>query len=186
MKLIEALNQRRAVRSFLPDAMQPGVLKELVDAACLAPSHMNMQPWSFAVVANPDVVARLGRQATASERKSMDEGALYYMSQDIQSPEFDVFYKAPALIVVCATQPGSLADMDCAMAAHSLMLAATTMGLGTCWVSFAQPWLASPEGRKQLGLDADERPVAPIIVGGPAGAPLSPGRFKPRLHWVGS
>ena len=74
--------------------------------------------------------------------------------------------------------------MDCAMAAYSLMLAACTMGLGTCWTGFAQPWLASPDGRRELGMDTDELPVAPIIIGAPAGAPLSPGRFKPRIRWV--
>jgi nitroreductase len=185
MKLMEALSSRRAVREYLPERVEHGVLEELVDAALLAPSHMNAQPWSFTIASRPEAVARLGRQATEALRQSMNKGSMHFEARDeILGPKFDVFYRAPALIVVCATQKGGMAEMDCAMAADSLMLAACSMGLGTCWVGFAQPWLATAAGRLALGLDDDERPVAPIIVGGPAGAPLSPGRFKARMRWI--
>lgn len=181
MKLLEALARRRAVREFLPDAVQCGVLSELLDIACLAPSHMNVQPWSFTVVDSPAHVNRLGVRALEALRKSLGSKA----SAEILDPQYEIFYRAPALIVVNATQPGPLADYDCALAAYNIMLAAHSMGLGSCWVSLAQPWLASEEGRGALKLAEDERPVAPIIVGAPAGAPLSPGRYRPRACWLG-
>jgi len=187
MNLMEALNSRRSVREFLPDAVSREVLEELVVAAALAPSYMNLQPWSFAVTAEPARVEQLGQQATHHLRESTpSDSPLSSARAEFEAPGFDVFYGAPALIVVCATQAGFAADIACAMAAQNLMLAAGSMGLGSCWVSFAQPWLASSEGRKALGIGADERPVAPIIVGGPGAAPLSPGRFRPRLHWIGT
>lgn len=185
MKLMEALKQRRAVREYLPDPVDPAVLAELVEAACLAPSHMNTQPWSFVVVSEPAAVARLGHGATEALRRS-GHGAKWEheTTADALGAEFNLFYRAPALVVVCATQTGGMAEMDCAMAAHSLMLAAKNAGLGSCWVGSAQPWLASREGREALGLDADERPVAPIVIGAPAGEPLSPGRLKPEVRWI--
>ncbi|HVT35321.1 MAG TPA: nitroreductase family protein, partial [Nevskiaceae bacterium] len=150
-----------------------------------APSHMNSQPWSFVIVTRPEAVARLGRPATVALRWEMNEGTTRYEARDaVFGPEFDVFYGAPALIVVCATQPGSLAEMDCAMAAYNIMLAASSMGLGSCWVSHAMPWLARPDGRAALGLSDDVRPVAPVVVGGPAGAPLSPGRYAPQVRVI--
>lgn len=45
------------------------------------------------------------------------------------------------------------------------MLAAYALGLGSCWIGFAQSWLDTDEGRAAIGLSQDSRVIAPIIVG---------------------
>ena len=185
MKLMEALRGRRGVRAFRPEPVSKEVLMELVAAATLAPSYMNLQPWAFAVVPTPEAVASLGRRAKRFLAEALNERSPFFSQrQEISADRFDYFYNAPALIVVCAKTPGQLADVACAMAAHSLMLAAHSMGLGSCWVSFAQPWLDTREGKAALGIPQDYRPIAPIIVGGPAGDPPSPGRFHGEVYWA--
>ena len=186
MKLSEALANRRAVRDFLPDAVSQAVLQELIEAAVQAPSYMNLQPWSFAVVRERARVADLAAQARRHLLVSMTHQSPFFVQRDeLAAPGFEMFYGAPALIVVCATQPGAHADSACAMAAFSLMLTAEASGLGSCWVSQAMPWFESAEGRAALKLAPEQRAVAPVILGAPAAAPLSPGRFKPRITWIG-
>ena len=64
------------------------------------------------------------------------------------------------------------------------MLAAYGMGLGTCWIGFAQSYLNIEEGKGSLGLPRGWTPVAPIIVGHPAkSAPAVP-RRAPVVRWV--
>lgn len=64
------------------------------------------------------------------------------------------------------------------------MLAATGMKLGTCWIGFAQGWLATPEGHAVIGLREDLLPVAPIIVGH-AKAPMPAiERKEPQVDWI--
>ena len=185
MRILEALGSRRAVRDFTPDAVSREVLAELAEAATLAPSHMNLQPWSFSIVSDRDTVSRFGRAAKQYLVKNLDRSSPFFAQrEEIAAPGYDLFYGAPALVVISSSKPDRLSDLGCAMAAHSLMLAAVAMGLGSCWVSQAQPWLNSPEGRRELGLAPDLHPVAPVIVGCPQAAPLSPGRFQPRIHWV--
>lgn len=185
MKLMDALSARRAVRDFRPDPVDKDVLTELCQAATLAPSYMNLQPWQFAVVADPATVAELGRKAKRHLLPQLDRSPLFAQQRaEISAPSFEIFYNAPALIVICAGDDNPLNAIGCAMAAHSLMLAAQTMGLGSCFVSHALPWLESREGREALGLSAGQHPIAPIIIGCPAAEPLSPGRFAPRIHWV--
>ncbi|MEC9359411.1 MAG: nitroreductase family protein [Pseudomonadota bacterium] len=185
MKLMESLSGRRAVRDFLPEPVDPEVLLELVAAASNAPSYLNQQPWSFSLSAEPATVSELSRRAKQHLLASLRRRSPFFgQREQLEAPEHELFYGAPALIVVCATQTGALADAGCAMAAYAIMLAAHSMGLGSCWVSTALPWLDSGDGRKALGIPPDYRPIAPIILGGPAGAPLSPGRFEPRVHWI--
>ena len=186
MKLMEALSTRRAVREFTPDRVSAGIVDELIAAAVQAPSYMNLQPWVFAATVDPVLVSGLGREARRHLLASMNSLSPFFAEREqIGAPDFDIFYKAPALIVVCATSADPMARFGCTMAAYNIMLAAQSMGLGSCWVSQAQPWFDTAEGKRALGIEAGHTPVAPIIVGCPAGAPLSPGRFEPRTIWIG-
>jgi len=103
----------------------------------------------------------------------------------LENPEFQIFYHAPALIVISGNTAGSYIVEDCALAAENLMLTAYSMGLGSCWIGFAQSYLSSPAGKKTLGLPASCMPVAPIIVGYPSAPPAVVPRKAPEVRWVG-
>jgi nitroreductase len=103
----------------------------------------------------------------------------------LSNPDFQIFYHAPALIVISAVQGGPWAVEDCALAAANLMLAACAEGLGTCWIGFAQSWLQTLEGKTALDLPAAYLPVAPIIVGRPASALPPVPRKDARIRWLG-
>lgn len=185
MKLTQALLERRAVRDFLPDPVPREVLLELVKSATTAPSHLNLQPWAFSVTDDPDTVAQLSRRAQSHLVGTMPNSSPFFTERErLRARDYELFYNAPALIVLCATQPGHLADAGCAMAAHAMMLSAHALGLGTCWVSMALPWMETADGREALNIPRDYRPLAPIIVGCPSGAPRSPGRFEPIVRWM--
>jgi hypothetical protein len=57
------------------------------------------------------------------------------------------------LIVICAADADDWAIEDCALAAENLMLGAYALGLGTCWIGFAQRWLTTADGKSVLGVD---------------------------------
>ena len=186
MKVLEALATRRAVREFRGDPVDRKVLTELIDAAVQAPSYMNLQPWSFAVIDDAAVIASFGEQAKQHLRETMGFKSPFSASRaQVGDPSYHIFYGAPALILINSTIEGVLAEFSCATAAYGLMLAAHSMGLGTCLVSQALPWLRSWEGRNALHLAKDHYPVAPIIVGCPLAETLSPRRLPPSIHWIG-
>jgi nitroreductase len=102
----------------------------------------------------------------------------------LNDPDFDIFYHAPALVVIAAADPTDWAVEDCALAAENLMLAAYAMDLGTCWIGFAQNWLATPEGKAELGIPATYAPIAPIVVGHPRRPPPPVPRKNPDILWI--
>ena len=69
------------------------------------------------------------------------QSPLYSHREALANPEYNVFYSAGTLIIVCAKPEGVHAEDDCSFAAQNLMLATHATGLGTCPVGFAQPWL---------------------------------------------
>ena len=185
MNLSQAIRSRRAVRDFTGESVEPDMLRQLVAAASWAPSAMNEQPWHFTVVTDRAVLDQISEQAKAWTLMNMADLRQAGHFRDLLSdPDFHLFYKAPALIVISVPANERWATEDCALAAQNLMLAAVERGLGTCWIGFAQGWLTAEEGRRLLNLPA-RAVVAPIIVGHPrTAAPLVP-RKAIALSWIG-
>jgi nitroreductase len=184
MDLKEAIYSRRAVREFTLQPVDEDVLRQLIDAAIQAPSAVNHQPWLFTVVRDKALLARISREAKAHMLKtSVAALASHHFQSILENPDFDIFYHAPALVVISAPE-GPWVVEDCALAAENLMLAACTVGLGTCWIGFAQGWLGTSEGKSSLKLPGTTVPVAPIILGYPKTAAAPVPRKAPKIDWI--
>lgn len=185
MNFEQVIYSRRSVREFTEQSVDQMTLGWLIDAAIQAPSAVNEQPWSFVVVQNKRVLSRISSSAKAHILGAPPTGVASQHFQELLSdPTFDIFYGAPALIVISSATMGPWATEDCALAAENLMLAAASVGLGTCWIGFAQAWLGTADGRAALDLPASCLPVAPIIVGHPKSAPPPVVRRKPEIRWI--
>jgi nitroreductase len=185
MAVIEAIYQRRSVRDYKPDAVPPEVIDALVAAAVHAPSAMNLQPWAFIVVEGRESLSRYGERAKRYLIATMSpDSPLSRYRDQLSDPAFDIFYGAPALIVVAATSNAPQSAEDCCMAAQNLMLAACGMGLGSCCIGFARPWLNLRETKSELGIPEPYIPVVPIVVGYPGSAAPRVPRRLPEVYRV--
>ena len=186
MELSEALYGRRATREFTSQPVDQTLLEALIDAAIQAPTAMNRQPWAFCVLRDQTLLDHISREAKADMLASSPIGlAAHHFEETLASESFHIFYHAPALILICATEDSQWSHVDCTLAAENLMLAAYGRGLGTCWIGFAQSWLGTPGGRAALALPSSWIPVAPIIIGHPSGRAAAPSRQKPDVRWLG-
>ncbi|MEO8302102.1 MAG: nitroreductase, partial [Rhizomicrobium sp.] len=187
MEVLDAIRRRRAVRDYKPDRLSAAVLRQLIAAASWAPSAMNEQPWHFTVVTDAALLDEISRRSKTwmLERVATMPRSDHF--RDILAdPHFNIFYHAPALIVVSASSDGQWRAEDCALAAQNLMLAALDQDLGSCWIGFAQGWLDTEEGHNLLGLSRQSRVVAPVIVGYPRAAPPPVPRKSPVISWIGN
>ncbi|THD70465.1 MAG: nitroreductase [Bradyrhizobium sp.] len=184
MDLKEAIYSRRAVREFTAEPVKEEVLRQLIDAAIQAPSAVNQQPWLFTVVRDKALLARFSTEAKAYMLKTSMAAASHHFQTILSNSDFDIFYHAPALIVISAAAEGPWAVEDCALAAENLMLAACGAGLGTCWIGFAQRWLGTPDGKAALKLSSTNVPVAPIIVGHPRTPAAPVPRKAAKIEWI--
>lgn len=185
MNLDKAITGRRAVRDYTGEAVDEATIRGLIDAAIQAPSAVNHQPWAFTVVRNQRLLDQISHEAKIYMLATLPEDQLSVQFRAyLSDPKFQIFYHAPALIVISDTTGGPWAVEDCALAAENLMLAAFEARLGTCWIGFAQRFLGTDVGKSLLGCPHQWHPVAPIIVGHPAGAPLPVPRREPVISWV--
>lgn len=186
MDLKQAIYSRRAVRDYTAAPVDEKTLRTLIDAAIQAPSAVNQQPWSFCVVRDRVLLGKISHDAKAHMLKSTPAALLSHHFQEILGdPKFDIFYHAPALVLISSIPENPWAIENCALAAENFMLAACAEGLGTCWIGFAEAWLETPDGKAALNLPPGYVPVAPIIVGHPKSAPPPVPRKDPEIRWIG-
>jgi nitroreductase len=189
--VFSAIASRRSVRSYRPEVVEHGQLQRLIDAAVLAPSARNSQPWSFVVVQDPLVLRRLAADATAvylsepamPEVTGMSAEVLGHFRALLESPGYEIFHHAPALVVIYAESEHGVAD--CYLAAENLMLAAWAMGLGTCPMGLARPLLNRAEVKRRLGVREECVEALALTVGVPVNeaAVVGPGRRPAEVSW---
>jgi nitroreductase len=185
MELQEALAARRSVREYADTPVAREVVEQLLAAAVLAPSAMNTQNWAFGVVQGAEKVQALGERARVALLAAMDHQGVTGGFRDwIASPDCALFYGAPTLVVIYATTQDPSGVVNCSLAAGNLMLAATDLGLGTCWIGLADELLNSADTKREFGVPEEYRSVAPVIVGYPACETPAKERSAPVvLYW---
>ena len=174
MNVYEAILARRSVRSYLPKNVSYDTIRNLIEAAIWAPTAMHEESWVFVIIQDKALLKSLSDRAKplfVEQIKQREKSNAHYFDFANHS-EFNIFYDAGTLIIICAnTQQGNvpLVSADCWLAAENLMLAACAANLGSCVIGAALPALAMVEHKAELGIPANYEAIAPIILGYPAG-----------------
>lgn len=185
MELMDAIKARRSMRAYKPDAVTKEMIQRLLDAAVLAPTGMNAQPWAFGIIQDKAKLDDLDERSKQFMLDSMEtQHWVRQYEQNFRDPNYHVFYGAPALLVIYTKNASPISRIDCCLAAENLMLAACDLGLGTCWIGFSHGLLDQPELKHELGVPEEYQVAAPIIVGYPAGPVPMPEKNPPEIvYW---
>lgn len=152
MDFYSAIKRRRSIRKYQRGVVEEAKLKRVLEAARIAPSATNAQPWRFVVVKTKEVREEL--------RSSYDR---------------EWFWRAPVIICACGLKGEawrrrdgrSYLDVDVAIAVDHLILAATAEGLGSCWIANFDP----KEVKRILDLPENVEPIVLTPLGYPAATP---------------
>jgi nitroreductase len=186
--VLEAIKSRRAIRSYEDKPVPDSAIQTILEAATYAPSAINVQPWKFTLVTNKAEMKNLSDIAKPGLIRALpdvgDEG-LIGLKKRLSNPNYNIFYNAPLLIFVSGVK-SPYAVYDCSMAAQNMMLAAYTLGIGSCWIGTAVPTANDPKIKPSLGIPEDHDVHAAVIFGYPKGgfpkAPLkSPAQILKRI-----
>ena len=172
MTIMDAIHGRRSVRSYAPERLDTVTIQTLLDAAIWAPTAVHEEPWAFVIVQDRAVLKSLSDRAKeifSAEAEHVHSEQARHLLDMLAKPDFNIFYDAGTLIIICARPKGAFVTADCWLAAENLLLAAYGMGLGSCVIGFAVPALNTPEIKAELGIPSECSAVAPIIVGAPSG-----------------
>jgi nitroreductase/NAD-dependent dihydropyrimidine dehydrogenase PreA subunit len=193
--LVRLMASRRSCRNYTDRAVKRSILEDLVKTGTTAPSGTNCQNWTFTVFPARSAVAEFGQRIgsffkkinrLAEKRvvrkalKLIGKPALdnyyrdYYQSVKDGLREWELFgrdrlFHGAAAVIVVATKPGgSSPKEDALLATQNILLAAHSMGLGTCLIGFAVEAIKNDSAIQQfLKIPAEETVCSVIAIGYP-------------------
>jgi nitroreductase len=202
----DVILKRRSVRIYRRRQVPEFMVRRILEAGRFAPSAGNGQPWKFVVLRDPEIIRGLTlatrrvakifnwfinyQGSRFSWRLPLAKLFIRVKANDLHPAPFsaipliadgrlDLYHGAPTVILILKDVRGvSNPDLDCGIAGQNMALAAHSMGLGTCWVSFTK--LAFQYGwrwRRHLGIRYPYQFVSSLAVGFPVG---EPDRMVPR------
>lgn len=162
MEVMEAIRARRSIRRYKPDPIPEEKLELLLEAARLCPSAGNRQPWRFILVRDAELKRKLAIERVRerlSPMRQMETARVVIVGCGL-----------PAESIPVGSFDGYVVDVIIAL--QSIVLAATSLGLGTCWIGAFH----EDRVREALGIPEDVRVIALVAIGVPAESPTA----KPR------
>lgn len=132
-QVVRNILERRSCRSFDEGRkVSEQDLFTVLKAGAYAPSAMNTQSWHFTAVTNAEKLDSLN----AAMLNRIDDAARERVAARAGGKKPSPFYNAPVLIIVSLKADVSpYPEADCACALQNMFLAATSLGLGTCWIN---------------------------------------------------
>ncbi len=164
VQLVRLMSSRRSCRNFLDKPVDRSILDDLVKIGCTAPSGTNCQLWTFTILPSREAVLTLGTKVrdfyanlnSMAEKKWLRLGLRLVGKPELQQyyqgyyervkeglAEFEqtgvdrLFHGAPAAIVVGSRPGATLPKEDAMLASQNILLAAHSMGLGSCLIGMA-------------------------------------------------
>jgi nitroreductase len=203
--VIEVINKRRSIRAYESKPLPSEVINTIIEAGNQAPSTGRMvkgnvfqfQPWRFVVVEDPAFKQKLLQTALPIWSKMMEtiqemDPELYEnvmtLYKVMPEPKDLIYYDAPVILFVIGPIRNAV---SCALACENIMLAATSLGLGSCYSGFGTMVKGDADVVQALELTDDERIYGPILLGYPKDAPEK--RFMdqhdrcyvaPKIKWI--
>ena len=165
--ILETIFRRRSLRKYAEQPVEPEKLDLLLKAAMAAPTAMNCKPWEFIVVTDPEKLAQFRSRLIFGNRN------------------------APAAIVVCgnpglSTNPAARLFWveDCSAATENILIAATSLGLGTVWIGVHPVKNFVKIVREIVSIPRSVTPLCIIYVGYAVEEKPSRTQYDPeRVHW---
>ncbi|BCI61138.1 nitroreductase family protein [Solibaculum mannosilyticum] len=167
-QVIRSILKRRSVRQYDKEQITEEQLQVLLQTAAMAPNAYDRQERVTVAVQNRALLDEISKDV----QTMLLSDPLY--REEASVPDFHVFFHAPTVFVVCGPAYSKYAIQDCAVAAENIQIAAHAMGLGSCYIGLADPYVDGEKGRqmvKRLGVSGDYRIMCCVTVGLPKEQP---------------
>ncbi|MEL7563849.1 MAG: nitroreductase family protein [Dehalobacterium sp.] len=169
MNVFEVIATRKSVRSYKEEQISDEALTKIIEAGQWPP---NAGPYQISVLQNPDFLKKLNNLTADGMRNSGNE----FLMSRIALPGYQPLYGAPTVILLSAPASIPYSAMNTALAAENMLLAATALDLGSCFLF--TPTLAfagdkTGELAKEAGIPKNYTVFCAVILGYKAGDAFS-------------
>jgi nitroreductase len=180
MNVLDCINSKRSIRKYKEDKIPKEVLKQLITLGTKASTGSGLEPWGFVIIQNQEEINHWSAEIKHYLAKNLhDYPYLKQYESWLANPQFNVFNHADTLLIIYGNTDSHWYKYDCTLAAGNIMLAAHDMGIGTCWIGFAEYMLNTREFKEQYHIPENYELVCPLSMGYEINAAKPPTRKEP-------
>ena len=142
LTVMEAIQRRRSIRKFKPDPVPDELINQMLEAARLAPSATNRQPWRFQIIKEPALKEQIFQEATFNVKHLLEAPVAIVCGSELLTfvkghklaPPGSEYFGADNEDWESIKQFIPDAHLNTAIAVEHMVLTGIALGLGTCWV----------------------------------------------------
>jgi len=177
---IKDIISRRSIKKYQDKPVPMELVEEIVKAGTYAPTGMNRQSPIILAITNKEMRDRISR---------INLDIVINNNLKTSSGHADPFYGAPVVLVVLAKKEVGTRIYDGSLVMENMMIAANSLGLGSCWIHRAKETFETEEGKKilqDLGIDDEYEGIGNCIIGYAAEDALKPQspRKENYIYWI--
>jgi nitroreductase len=161
---LQVIQHRRSIRRYKRERITNEEIKAVIEAGLYTPSARNRQEWHFTVVTNDAMLAKMKQIM----REAMLNSGIDFLVERASTPGFVALHDAPVLIIISGDKQSRYIELDCGAAAQNIMLAAESMGIGSCILASSELIFKSEQGaalKDELGIPDEYSHICSITLG---------------------
>lgn len=150
-EVLKAIRERRSIRRYMPEQIKDEELRTVLEAGTWAPTGKGTQDPVIIAVQDPGICSVLRK-----------------LNAEVMGTDTDPYYGAPTIILVLSRADNPNCVKDGSLVISNIMLAAHSIGLGSCWINRCKEMFETPEGRKmasRLGIPEGYEGVGCVSLG---------------------
>ncbi len=195
----KVIMERRSIRNFKKQPVPDNMIRRILEAGRFAPTAGNAQPWKFVVIKDQALIAEMEKETIKFSKLLMwfvdyNRNAFrsvflapytkfmtrlmpnklhpipFNLLQQIAAEKTPVYHNAPVMILLMIDKRGvGNPVLDTGICGQNMVLAAHSLGLGTCWVGMITVLMMNPLWRKKLGVASPYELTDCLVLGWPKG-----------------
>jgi nitroreductase len=161
---MEVIKNRRSIRKFKDKQIPGSELQEILDCTLPAPNAGNQQKWHFTMIQSKDMLERMERIL----KENMMNSGVDFLAKRASDPNVRIFGDAPTVIFITADERPRFVQIDCAVAAQNILIAAESLNMGSHIMTSSEFLFTSEKGNeleRELGIPNGYNHICTIALG---------------------
>lgn len=176
-QVIETIMARRSIRKYKPQQIEPEKLQQIIRCGVFAPNGRNLQSWEVRVVNNPELISEINILYNEYTRNvTKIKAAMHHAT-----------YGAPTIVFIAYDTAYDVSQVDCGLLGANMLLAAQSMGIGSCCLAGIARFMNAPQAShllKRLEIPDTHRLLYAIILGYPDETPKPMVRNMDKVKFI--
>lgn len=175
--VIETIMARRSIRKYKPQRIEPEKVQQIIKCGVFAPNGRNKESWEVRIVDSPELIAEID---SLYNKYTLE-------TTKIKAAMHHAIYGAPMIVIVAYDTTYDVSPVDCGMLGANMLLAAQSMGVGSCCLGGIARFMNSPEASgllERLQLPDTYKLLCTIIFGYSDESPTPKGRNMDKMKFI--